>query len=115
MRLRIYELMEKFFKAETSKFGVTSQEALQRTEIMIRNESEQVNGLTSKLKSYLNDLDAALAVFEAQEDQTEVRTVEELRRKEAKLTLLRSKVQNQVLIKNYNLSEFIHDMETTVQ
>ena len=44
---------------------------------MIRNETDNLAGLTSKLKSYLNDLEPCFAVFEAQEMSAKVHTVEE--------------------------------------
>ena len=41
---------------EANKFGVTKAEALSTTREMIREEAEQISGLTCKLKGYLNDL-----------------------------------------------------------
>ena len=60
--------MQTYFDTELEKFGVTRAEALSRTKQMIRDETDNISGLTSKLKGYLNDLDAAFAVFEAQEE-----------------------------------------------
>ena len=59
--------MYNFCKVENDSFGVTKAEAVTRTKHMIREEAEQINGLTRMLKSYLTDLDAAFAVFECQE------------------------------------------------
>ena len=59
--------MQQFFEEENTKFGVTRVEALRRTKQMIREETDNLSGLTSKLKSYLNDLDSCFAVFDAQE------------------------------------------------
>ena len=81
---------------------------------MIRNETDNLAGLTSKLKSYLNDLEPCFAVFEAQEMSAKIHTLEEQRKLETETILLRAKVQNQVLIKNYNLSEFISDIDMTL-
>ena len=107
--------MQQFFEAENTKFGVTRVEALRRTKLMIREETDNLAGLTSKLRSYLNDLEPCFAVFKAQENLTKVETVDEQRKFETELILLRAKVQNQTLIKNYNLSQFVCDIDTTLQ
>ena len=106
--------MQQFFEAENTKFGVTRVEALRRTKLMIREETDNLAGLTSKLRSYLNDLEPCFAVFKAQENLIKVETVDEQRQYETELILLRAKVQNQTLIKNYNLSKFICDIDTTL-
>ena len=65
LKAKIYELMDRFWKMEANKFGVTKAEALSTTREMIREEAEQISGLTCKLKGYLNDLQAAFDVFDA--------------------------------------------------
>ena len=86
---------------------MSNAEALERTRKMLQNNSEHIAGLTSKLKSYLNDLEAVFAVFEAQENLVYAKNSEDKRKRENELILLRAKVNNPVLIKNYNLGDFI--------
>ena len=74
---------------------------------MLRDESGEISGITSKLKSYFMDLNSAFLVFDAQESHRNARTTEEKRKREIDLILLRAKVNNQVLIKNYNMGDFI--------
>ena len=114
LKAKVYTYMQKFFDCENEKFGVTRIEALSRTKLMIRKETEHISGLTSKLNGYLKDLDMAFAVFEGQESLNEVQTADEQRQKETELILLRAKVNNQVLIKNYNLGTFLNDIDTTL-
>ena len=63
---------------------------------MIQHESEKLKGLSVKLKSYLGDLEAAFAVFDAQEkdDILVARTDEERRAIQNHLVSLRAKVDN---------------------
>jgi len=57
--------MQKFFDEAYSNFGVTKSEALVKTRKMIIDETEKLQGLSVKLKSYLEDLEAAFVVLEA--------------------------------------------------
>ena len=82
---------------------------------MLQAKSENIAGLTCKLKDYINDLDAAYAVFDAQENLHKAKTDVELQNRENDLVILRARVNNQVLIKNYNLGDFIHDIDNTLQ
>ena len=82
---------------------------------MLRDQSEKVAALTGPLKSYLNDLDNAFAVFEAQEKHANWQTPEEKRRRDNELMMLRIKVEKQELIKNYNLSDFINAIDASFQ
>ena len=68
-------------------------------------------------RTYLLDIKASLRVFAAQEKLCyDTRLTKQGRRDlESKLLVLRSKVENQSLIKNYNLSQFINDMNATLQ
>jgi len=68
--------MDQFCSAEESKFGVSKPEAIEKTRKMVLDESEELQGSTRKLRSYLNDLDAAFRVFEAQDREREAKTVE---------------------------------------
>jgi len=56
--------MERFFKEEEAKFGVTSNEAFIRTRCMMQVETEKISALTLRLKDYLNDLESAFSVLE---------------------------------------------------
>ena len=40
---------------------------------------------------------------------------EDKRKRENELIMLRARVNNKVLIKNYNLGDFIDEMDTTIQ
>ena len=86
---------------------MSNAEALERTRSMLQNNSEHIAGLTCKLKSYLNDLEAVFAVFEAQENLVYSKSAEDRRKRENELIMLRARVNNPVLIKNYNLGDFI--------
>ena len=96
-----------YFNKQLEEIGVSNGEALERTRTMLQNNSEHIAGLTCKLKSYLNDLEAVFAVFEAQENLINAKNVDDMRRRENELIMLRARVNNQVLIKNYNLGDFI--------
>ena len=48
--------MQKLFDEENKKFGVTKGEALERTRDMLSKETNKINSVTHKLKSYMNDL-----------------------------------------------------------
>ena len=65
LKARIYTYMTRVFEAEMGKFGTTKADALSRTRQMVRDEADTVGGLTGILRSYLNDLEAAFAVFNA--------------------------------------------------
>ena len=82
---------------------------------MLRAESEKVAALTGTHKSYLNDLNNVFAVFEAQENYADWQTLEEKKRRDNELLLLRIKVENTVLIRNYNLSDFINAIDASFQ
>ena len=82
---------------------------------MIRAETEKIAALTRSHKSYLNDLDNALAVFDAQETHANWTTLEEKRKLDNELIILRAKVENPVLVKNYNLSDFIIAIDSSLQ
>ena len=69
-------------------------EALERTRLMLQNNSEHIAGLTCKLKSYLNDLEGVFAVFEAQESLVSSTKSEDKRKRENELIILRAKVNN---------------------
>jgi len=61
----MYEILDKQFQAENEKFGVTKQTALEKIRTTITTESERIQGLTTTLKGYINDLDNVFAVYDA--------------------------------------------------
>ena len=75
----MYEIMDKQFQEEYSKFGVNKQTALDKTRARIVAESERVQGLSTLLKAFVNDLPNVFAVFEAQDRLQQAKTVEDQR------------------------------------
>ena len=82
---------------------------------MLQVETEKISGLTRKLKDYMNDLEAAFAVLDTQEKQRLTKNNAEKLALERELFSHRIKVENQALIKNQKLSEFIKDIDSTLQ
>ena len=82
---------------------------------MLKREAEQVEGITLKMKSYIKDIDHVLEILDMQDEYSQTTYESKLFDLDNKLTLKRARIDNQVLIKNYNFSEFLGDVDSTVQ
>ena len=67
------------------------------------------------MKSYINDIQQVLEMIVMQDEYSITENKARLEELERALTLKRARIQNQVLIKNYNFSEFLADIDATFQ
>ena len=89
--------------------------AIEKTKAKLKEEAEHVEGITLKMKSYINDIEQVLEMVEMQDEYSVTENKARLLELDRALTLKRARIENQVLIKNYNFSEFLHDIDSTFQ
>ena len=108
--------MKNFYSIEEEKFGITETGAINKTKEMLRREADQIEGITLILKSYVKDIDAVQEVVDMQDKFLASNLTASMQEKlEKEISVKRARIDNQVLIKNYNFSEFIKDIDNTVQ
>ena len=64
--------MTNYFNEKEALFGVTPSMAIDQTREMLKREAEQVEGITLKLKSYIEDTDNVLEILDMQDEYSKI-------------------------------------------
>ena len=96
-------------------FGITPSMAIEKTKAKLKVEAELVEGITLKMKSYIGDVDQVIDILDIQDEYSVTENKTRLDEIDKILPIKRARIDNQVLIKNYNFSEFLADIASTYQ
>ena len=86
--------MTNYFTEKEALFGVTPSMAIDQTREMLKREAEQVEGITLKMKSYIQDTDNVLKILELQDEYSKTTHEGTLKQLENKLVLMRARIDN---------------------